>query len=206
MLNKPGKLNGHEFEQMKMHTIIGADMLSNVDFRYPVVPIVRHHHERWDGRGYPDGLKEDAIPVTARILTLVDNYDALRSDRPYKTGMTREQALEYIKQNAGKFFDPSLVEIFLAMADQLEVEAVNFKTQPQTTTKLCKVSSTAMSNAAPAAGFDVAPKVDRATAALNSIAETNQRVTALYEMSRTLSSMLSLEDTVAILSNRLSKL
>ena len=206
ILNKPGKLTEHEFEQMKMHTIIGADMLSNVDFRYPVVPIVRHHHERWDGRGYPDGLKGEAIPVTARILTLVDNYDALRSDRPYKTGMTREQALDYIKQNAGTFFDPALVEVFLSMADQLEVEAVNFKAQPQPTTKLSKVQSAAMASAAPAAGFDTAPKVDRATAALNSIAETNQRVTALYEMSRTLSSMLSLEDTVAILSNRLSKL
>jgi len=97
ILNKPGKLTEHEFEQMKMHTIIGADMLSNVDFRYPVVPIVRHHHERWDGKGYPDGLKGDEIPITARILTLVDNYDALRSDRPYKTGMTREEALDYIK-------------------------------------------------------------------------------------------------------------
>ena len=206
ILNKPGKLTEHEFEQMKMHTIIGADMLSNVDFRYPVVPIVRHHHERWDGRGYPDGLKGEGIPVTARILTLVDNYDALRSDRPYKTGMTREQALDYIKQNAGTFFDPALVEIFLGMADQLEVEAVNFKAQPQPTTKLSKVQSAAMANAAPAAGFDTAPKVDRATAALNSIAEINQRVTALYEMSRTLSSILSLEDTVAILANRLSKL
>ena len=206
ILNKPGKLTEHEFEQMKMHTIIGADMLSNVDFRYPVVPIVRHHHERWDGRGYPDGLKGEGIPVTARILTLVDNYDALRSDRPYKTGMTREQALEYIKQNAGTFFDPALVEIFLAMADQLEIEAVNFRAQPQPTTKLSKVQSAAMANAAPAAGFDTAPKVDRATAALNSIAEINQRVTALYELSRTLSSILSLEDTVAILANRLSKL
>jgi diguanylate cyclase (GGDEF)-like protein/putative nucleotidyltransferase with HDIG domain len=204
ILNKPGKLTEHEFEQMKMHTIIGADMLSNVDFRYPVVPIVRHHHERWDGRGYPDGLKGDGIPVTARILTLVDNYDALRSDRPYKTGMTREQALEYINQNAGTFFDPALVEIFLAMADQLEVEAVNFK--PPANKRVKVESSVAMTNAAPAAGFDTAPKVDRAAAALNSIAETNQRVTALYEMSRTLSSMLSLEDTVAILSNRLSKL
>ncbi|HTG16478.1 MAG TPA: HD domain-containing phosphohydrolase, partial [Blastocatellia bacterium] len=130
ILNKPGKLTEHEFEQMKMHTIIGADMLSNVDFRYPVVPIVRHHHERWDGRGYPDGLTGEAIPITARILTLVDNYDALRSDRPYKTGMTREEALAYIKQNAGTFFDPKLVEIFLALADELEVEAASFKAAP----------------------------------------------------------------------------
>lgn len=204
ILNKPGKLTEHEFEQMKMHTIIGADMLSNVDFRYPVVPIVRHHHERWDGRGYPDGLKGEGIPITARIITLVDNYDALRSDRPYKTGMTREAALAYIKENAGTFFDPSLVETFLSMADQLEVEAVNFKPPP--TNKPSKVESAAMANARPAAGFDTAPQVDRAAAALNSIAETNQRVTALYEMSRTLSSILSLEDTVAILTNRLSKL
>ena len=204
ILNKPGKLTEHEFEQMKMHTIIGADMLSNVDFRYPVVPIVRHHHERWDGRGYPDGLKGEMIPITARILTLVDNYDALRSDRPYKTGMTREAALAYIKENAGTFFDPSLVETFLSMADQLEIEAVNVKPPPSD--KPIKVESAAMANARPAAGFDTAPQVDRAAAALNSIAETNQRVTALYEMSRTLSSILSLEDTVAILSNRLSKL
>jgi len=204
ILNKPGKLTEHEFEQMKVHTIIGADMLSNVDFRYPVVPIVRHHHERWDGRGYPDGLKGEAIPITARILTLVDNYDALRSDRPYKTGMTREAALAYIKENAGTFFDPSLVETFLSMADQLEVEAVNFKPPPSN--KPSQVESAAMANARPAAGFDTAPTVDRATAALNSIAETNQRVTALYEMSRTLSSILSLEDTLAILTNRLSKL
>ncbi len=203
ILNKPGKLTEHEFEQMKMHTIIGADMLSNVDFRYPVVPIVRHHHERWDGRGYPDGLKGEAIPITARILTLVDNYDALRSDRPYKTGMTREEALAYIKQNAGTFFDPKLVEIFLAMADELEVEAASFKTTPS---NMRSKSTATMTDAKPAAGLETAPQLDRATAALNSIAETNQRVTALYEMSRTLSSILSVEDTVAILANRLSKL
>ena len=203
ILNKPGKLTEHEFEQMKMHTIIGADMLSNVDFRYPVVPIVRHHHERWDGRGYPDGLTGEAIPITARILTLVDNYDALRSDRPYKTGMTREEALAYIKQNAGTFFDPKLVETFLALADELEVEAASFRATPSN--KRSK-STAAMANAKPAAGLETAPQLDRATAALNSIAETNQRVTALYEMSRTLSSILSVEDTVAILANRLSKL
>src|ERR1700675_1600830 len=115
---------------MKMHTIIGADMLSNVDFRYPVVPIVRHHHERLEGRGYPAGVGGGAIPITAGILTLVDNYDALRSDRPYKTGMTREEALAYIKQNAGTFFDPMLVEIFLAMADELEVEAASLRAAP----------------------------------------------------------------------------
>jgi diguanylate cyclase (GGDEF)-like protein/putative nucleotidyltransferase with HDIG domain len=206
ILNKPGKLTEHEFEQMKMHTIIGADMLSNVDFRYPVVPIVRHHHERWDGRGYPDGLKGEEIPITARILTLVDNYDALRSDRPYKTGMTREEALDYIEQNAGTFFDPQLVKMFLSIVDKLEQEAASASFKAPQPDKRAKSESAAMAQAKPAAGFAAAPQVDRAAAALNSIAETNQRVTALYELSRTLSSILSLEDTVAILANRLSKL
>jgi diguanylate cyclase (GGDEF)-like protein len=118
--------------------------------------------------------------------------------------MTRDAALAYIEENAGTFFDPRLVATFLAMADQLEQEAINCKEPPPT--KPGKVESAAMANARPAAGFDNAPQVDRAAAALNSIAETNQRVTALYEMSRTLSSILSLEDTVAILTNRLSKL
>jgi diguanylate cyclase (GGDEF)-like protein/putative nucleotidyltransferase with HDIG domain len=203
ILNKPGKLSEHEFEQMKMHTIIGADMLSNVKFRYPVVPIVRHHHERWDGRGYPDGLKGEQIPITARILTLVDNYDALRSDRPYKRGMTREEALTYIKENAGTFFDPKLVETFLSVADDMEAEASTVIAAPE---KKNRVESSAMASAKPAAGFESAPKVDRAAAALFSIAETNQRVTALYEIARTLSSILSVEDTVALLANRLSKL
>ncbi len=204
ILNKPGKLTQHEFEQMKMHTIIGADMLSNIDFRYPVVPIVRHHHERWDGRGYPDGLRGEEIPITARILTLVDNYDALRSDRPYKKGMSKEEALAYIENNAGTFFDPSLVKIFLSVIDQFEVEAADFK--ESNVKKSNKTDVRAITSAAPAAGYADTPQVDRATAALNSIAETNQRVTALYEMSRTLAGIMSVEDTLAILSNRLSKL
>ncbi len=123
ILNKPGKLTEHEFEQMKMHTIIGAELLANIDFRYPVVPIVRHHHERWDGRGYPDGLKGEQIPITARILTLVDTYDALSSDRPYHTAMPRPEALAFIQQNAGSMYDPNLVEVFLRHIDDLERQA-----------------------------------------------------------------------------------
>src|SRR5262245_1101540 len=203
ILNKPGKLSEHEFEQMKLHTIIGADMLSNIDFRYPVVPIVRHHHERWDGCGYPDGLKGEQIPITARILTLVDNYDALRSDRPYHKAMSREEALEYIQKNAGVFFDPSLVEIFLGRIDELEVEAASFKSQVK---KFSGVDSLALKAATPAAGLDNSSRENRVHAVLNSIAESNQRVSALYELARNLAGAFSLEDTTAILTNRLSKI
>jgi diguanylate cyclase (GGDEF)-like protein/putative nucleotidyltransferase with HDIG domain len=205
ILNKPGKLTEHEFEQMKMHTIIGADMLSNIDFRYPVVPIVRHHHERWDGRGYPDGLKGEAIPITARILTLVDTYDALRSDRPYHKAMSRDDAIAYMKQSAGSLYDPQLVEIFVSIVDEMEAEAANL-IAAQLAARAQEAKPALPADALPANGLAKEPSLNRATAALNSIAETNQRVTALYEMSRTLSSILSIEDTVAILSNRLSKL
>ena len=203
ILNKPGKLTEHEFEQMKLHTIIGADMLSNINFRYPVVPIVRHHHERWDGKGYPDGLAGEQIPITARILTLVDNYDALRSDRPYHKAMSREEALDYIRKNAGVFFDPSLVDIFLGRIDELEAEAASFKSQVK---KLTGVDSLALKSATPAAGLDTSDKQNRVTAVLNSIAESNLRVSALYELARNLAGAFSLEDTTAILTNRLSKI
>ncbi len=212
ILNKPGKLTEHEFAQMKMHTIIGADMLSNINFRFPVVPIVRHHHERWDGKGYPDGLRGEQIPLTARILTLVDNYDALRSDRPYHKAMTRDQALEYIKQNSGTFFDPALVEVFVVSVDRLEEEAATIvssladKKDGHDGPARSQVGLQAFRSARPAAGLAAAPRVNRAAAALASIAETNQRVADLYEMARTLASSLSLEDTAAVLSNRLSKL
>ena len=88
ILNKPGKLNEAEFEQMKRHVDVGADILSLVEFPYPVVPIVRCHHESWDGSGYPRGVRGEDIPIGARILSVVDCFDALTSDRPYRAAMT----------------------------------------------------------------------------------------------------------------------
>src|SRR5262249_25080112 len=100
ILNKPGPLSPAEFERMKIHTTIGAEILGRVNFPYPVLPIVRHHHERWDGRGYPDGLAGDQIPITARLLSVVDCYDAAREERPFRAGMTREAAIEMLRQRA----------------------------------------------------------------------------------------------------------
>ncbi len=112
IINKPGKLTPEEFEKMKIHPVVGADILERVRFPYPVVPVVRSHHEWWNGTGYPDGLKGSDIPIGARILTGVDCFDALVSDRPYRKGRSGTQALDMIRNLSGKQFDPTVVEAF----------------------------------------------------------------------------------------------
>ena len=112
ILNKPGKLTPVEFEAMKLHVDVGADILSSIDFPYPVVPIVRAHHENWDGTGYPNGLKSLEIPIGARILSVVDCYDALTSDRPYRAAMSDEEALAIIRARRGTMYDPVVVDTF----------------------------------------------------------------------------------------------
>jgi len=112
ILNKPGKLTEAEFERMKTHAGIGADILGVVGFPYPVVPIVRHHHENWDGTGYPAGLKGTAIPIGARILAVVDCFDALTSDRPYRRALSVPQTFRIIAERSATFYDPAVVDAF----------------------------------------------------------------------------------------------
>ena len=108
ILNKPGKLTAAEFEQMKLHVDVGADILSLVDFPYPVVPIVRCHHENWDGSGYPAGVAGEAtIPIGARILSVVDCFDALTSDRPYRKRLTDEDAIAILVERRGRMCRPA---------------------------------------------------------------------------------------------------
>jgi putative nucleotidyltransferase with HDIG domain len=120
ILNKPGPLTAAEFERMKVHADVGADILKSIDFPYPVEPIVRHHHEAWDGSGYPAGLKGQEIPLGARILSVVDCYDALTSDRPYRPRMTRQRAEQVLRDRRGTAYDPWVVDQFLAILDRLE--------------------------------------------------------------------------------------
>jgi putative nucleotidyltransferase with HDIG domain len=122
ILNKPGPLTSSEFERMKVHAAVGADILKSIDFPYPVEPIVRHHHENWDGTGYPTGLKGQEIPLGARILSVVDCYDALTSDRPYRPRMTRQQAEQVLRDRRGSMYDPWVVDEFLRILDRLEAE------------------------------------------------------------------------------------
>src|SRR5437867_6894669 len=111
IISKPGRLTPEEFGKMKIHPVVGAEILERVRFPYPVVPIVRSHHERWDGRGYPDGLKGEEIPTGARILGAVDCLDALASDRQYRRAFPLDVALEKVVADSGKSFDPRVVEV-----------------------------------------------------------------------------------------------
>ena len=119
ILNKPDKLTATEYEAMKLHAKIGAELLSPIDFPFPVVPIVRHHHEHWDGSGYPDGLKGDAIPIGARILSVADCFDALTSDRPYRRAYSHERALRIIREHSGVMYDPRIVDALMAIHAEL---------------------------------------------------------------------------------------
>ena len=151
IINKPGKLNPEEFEKMKIHPEVGADILERVKFPYPVVPIVRAHHEAWDGSGYPDGLKGEEIPIGARILTVVDCFDALASERPYRRAMSMEEALAVVKSRAGIQFDPAVVQLLEKHFPELETKA----RQRSREMEPLKTNFFVERGAAPGAGFAV---------------------------------------------------
>ena len=119
ILNKPGKLTVAEYDKMKRHADIGADLLSSIKFPYPVVPIVRHHHENWDGKGYPSGISGTDIPLGARVLSVVDCFDALTSDRPYRPRLSTEEAFDILRQRRGNMYDPLVVDTFIAAYEEL---------------------------------------------------------------------------------------
>jgi putative nucleotidyltransferase with HDIG domain len=120
ILNKPGRLTAAEFEKMKTHAPIGAEILAEVNFPYPVVPIVRHHHENWDGSGYPDGISGTDIPIGARILSIIDCYDALTSDRPYRRALPPAAAFAIIRERRATMYDPALVDAFERIYQMLD--------------------------------------------------------------------------------------
>ena len=124
ILNKPGRLSPVEFEKMKLHASVGADILSAIDFPYPVVPIVRHHHESWDGTGYPKGLRSTDIPIGARILSVVDCFDALTSDRPYRPRLSDDAALAILRERRGTMYDPLVVDTFSTVYKEITPTAL----------------------------------------------------------------------------------
>jgi putative nucleotidyltransferase with HDIG domain len=132
ILNKPGKLTVGEFEKMKRHADIGADLLSSIPFPYPVAPIVRHHHENWDGTGYPHRVAGTDIPLGARILSVVDCFDALTSDRPYRPRLTDEAAFEILRERRGTMYDPLIVDAFVEAYPAIAPAAISAGHQAKT--------------------------------------------------------------------------
>jgi diguanylate cyclase (GGDEF)-like protein/putative nucleotidyltransferase with HDIG domain len=127
ILTKPGKLTPYEFSRMQQHTVIGAQILEQIDFPYPLAEIVRFHHENWDGTGYPEGLQGEEIPLTARILSIVEYYDSLREDRPNRKALTREAAIKELISEKGSLFDPELLELFIQNLPICEAKITELK-------------------------------------------------------------------------------
>src|SRR5437899_2926530 len=207
IISKPGRLTPEEFEKMKIHPVVGAEILERVRFPYPVVPIVRAHHEKWDGSGYPFGLKGTDIPIGARILSAVDFLDAMASDRQYRRALPMHEVLQRLAAESGKSFDPKVVEVLEKRHRQLEklVEpGSDHEGGSQLSTDL-KVER----GEAPAAGFeDIAVKDPAANEAtfLFSIAAARQEAQTLFELSQDLGASLSLGETLSVFSVKLKRL
>jgi diguanylate cyclase (GGDEF)-like protein/putative nucleotidyltransferase with HDIG domain len=197
ILNKPGRLTTAEFERMKVHTTVGAQILERVNFPYPVVPIVRHHHEQWNGLGYPDGLKGEQIPLTARILSVVDCFDSVREDRPYRRGMTRDEARALLLRGAGTHFDPQVVNLFLKNLPRFEAEITELDLD-----HLGVADAECDSRGLIEADIHQT-KEHPSVLAYDQIKNAHREVFALYEIARTFGSSLDIEDTVSILVNKI---
>jgi putative nucleotidyltransferase with HDIG domain len=164
ILNKPGKLTAAEFETMKLHVDVGADILSLVDFPYPVVPIVRCHHESWDGSGYPRGIAGEAIPMGARILSVVDCFDALTSDRPYRARMSIEEAFEILRARRGTMYDPRVVDTFIRIQPTIAPADASASPHTDVLQRLSRVKQQRPAEASPADPAAGVPLPDEALA------------------------------------------
>jgi len=204
ILSKPGRLTPEEFEKMKIHPTVGAEILDRVQFPYPVVPIVRSHHEKWDGLGYPDGLKCEAIPIGARILSAVDCFDALASERPYRQALTPQEAMKTLTEEKGRSFDPRVVEVMERRYLELEEMVNTMETERRRLDLAPKVHR----SVAPSSGFaEVANEAEvRATSFLTSIISARQEAQLLFELAQTLGNSLSLKETLSVVAIRLKQM
>ena len=193
ILSKPGPLTAEEFQKVQAHPQVGADIIAAVPFSYPVAPLIQNHHERWDGRGYPRGLKGDDIPLGARILFLVDYFDALTSNRPYHEAMTFEAAVALIEQEAGKALDPRCVQAFVHVLPQVRNEAESADKER----KSGPVDATSAQ----------ATRTDRSKSSVfNDIAVAHGEIYALYQIAQTMGTSLGVSDTMALIASKLTSL
>ncbi len=193
ILSKPGPLTPDEVKKVRIHPVVGAEIIAQVPFPHPVAPLILCHHERWDGRGYPSGLKGDEIPLGARIIAVIDFYDALISDRPYHPAMSHEAAARLVQQEAGRAFDPTVVARFLELLPEL----------PALT------DSASPSLLQPRVIHGLSPQA-AATAdqsqVLKHIALAHREIYALYEIAQAMGTSLGVTDTMKLISSKLTSL
>src|ERR1700730_5502675 len=203
IISKPGRLTPEEFEKMKIHTLVGAEILERVRFPYPVVPIVRAHHEKWDGTGYPMGLKATEIPLGARILSAVDYLDALASDRQYRRALPLQEVMQQLSAESGKAFDPKVVQVLEKRYRHLENLALARSSNDVKSPLLTEIRIER--GAAPDAGFEKVAQdsTGQETTFLSSIAAARQEAQSLFELSQDLGASLSLGETLSVFSVKL---
>jgi diguanylate cyclase (GGDEF)-like protein/putative nucleotidyltransferase with HDIG domain len=198
ILNKPGKLSSAEYSKIMIHPVVGADILSNVEFPYEVVPIVKHHHEKYDGTGYPSRLKGEDIPYGARILTVIDCYDALTSNRPQRARYERAEALELMRNEAGRTFDPAILARFLEIVETLDDELSALAARTASMIGLRQAIN------APQREESFGPATrGRTEQALHDISAAQREALSLYEISQTLGSSLKIAQVLPIIATRL---
>src|SRR5262249_23453424 len=198
ILSKPAKLTPAEYSKITVHPVVGADILSNVEFPYEVVTIVKHHHEKYDGSGYPDRLAGKQIPLGARILTVVDCYEALTTTRSYRARFSQSEAIEMMKNECGVTFDPDILACFIEHIDEITADLPLVVDPP---VLLEGVGFTAV-EPSPSRGFGLAP-ANATEKALLDIASAQREVLSLYEISQTLGSTLKLSEVLPIIGAKL---
>jgi diguanylate cyclase (GGDEF)-like protein/putative nucleotidyltransferase with HDIG domain len=198
ILSKPGPLTPEEFQKIRAHPKVGADIVSSVPFPYPVAPLILSHHERWDGKGYPAGLKGEEIPLGARILSVVDYFDALMAERPYHKAMTADAAIGLLQQEAGKGLDPQVVALFTELLPQLQAEALQLD---QNVRREAPQEQSAQGQ--PATGL--APELSKKNV-FEDIALAHREIYALYEIAQAMGTSLGVSDTMALISAKLTNL
>jgi diguanylate cyclase (GGDEF)-like protein/putative nucleotidyltransferase with HDIG domain len=195
ILSKPGPLTQEEFQKIRIHPQVGAEIIAAVPFPYPVAPLILSHHERWDGKGYPQGLVGDEIPVGARILTIVDYYDAVTTERPYHKALTSESAIGLLKHEAGRALDPKLVPQFVELLPSLAAELAAAAGHEEH-----------VEPAQTLPGSTAVGLVPAATSAFENIALAHREIYALYEIAQSMGTSLGVSDTMALISSKLSKI
>lgn len=190
ILNKPGALTAAEFEKIKLHASVGADILSAIDFPYPVVPIVRHHHENWNGTGYPDGLSGTDIPIGARILSVVDCFDALTSDRPYRPRLADKEAVDILLDRRGSMYDPLVVDVFISVHSRISLPAQESRAPFSAINSLTSVPRGAVSP----------------TPRLDDISASSEEMLTLFELARGLNAPMELSDVCDLVAKHLRRL